>query len=382
MINAPSWIRVPPPDPRHVLPDALRARDARAARDCGWVEQMTPFVRSHGDPDGWIVDPFCGFGSTLVAAHLAGVRAAGVELAPDRAALARERLALLAADAARVPVMAGSVTDPAVRDALTRGADGQRRRFTLCLTNVPYFGCDGADPLGGEAAQLYAQRWYEPYLQGLREVFAGAHALLEPGGWCVAMAQNLRLGDTFVPLAWDLARLLGERFVLHEERVLVYDSPAAEAPGAGATNRAHEYAIVCRKAGTPLEVARGEDLLVAMAAQRFEFVVYGSLARRLAGDPAVAPNDVDLLCAPDDAELSRLMRWLESEGFRIESWNAAVTPPVSLAVLGYRHYFRARRLGRDGRSLQVDIAAVADGAAWARTQAEARRIAGLDVLAR
>ena len=373
---AASWLRVPPPDPRHALPDALRARDARAARDCGWVEQMTPFVRSHASADGWIVDPFCGFGSTLMAAHLEGRRAAGVELDPARAALARERLALLGVDAAHAPVFAGNVADAATRAEMLDG-----RRFTLCLTNVPYFGCDGDGdtPRDDDAAQLYARRWYEPYLQGLRDVFFGVHALLQPGGWCVAMAQNLRLGDTFVPLAWDLARLLAERFTLHEERVLVYD--ADDAHGIGPTNRRHEYVLVCRKAGAPLDVAQGRALLAAMLAQGFAFAVYGSFARALAGE-ALAPNDIDLLVAPDDAELSRLMRWLEAEGFRIESWNAPLTPPVSLAALGYRHYFRARRLGRDGQTLQVDIAAVADGLQWARTHGEAREIAGLAVLGR
>jgi hypothetical protein len=362
-----SWLRIPSPDPRHALPEALRARDARGARDCGWVEQMTPFVRSHASGDGWIVDPFCGFGSTLVAAALEDRPCAGVELAPARAALARERLALRGADARRWPVITGSVADAATRDALRQGG----ARFTLCLTNVPYFGCDGDSPLDDAAAQLYASRWYEPYLQGLRDVLHGVHDLLEPGGWCIAMAQNLRLGDTFVPLAWDLARLLGERFALHEERLLVYD--AADAHGAGPTNRAHEYALVCRKAGAPLDVARARELLAALAASRFEFVVYGSLARALAGE-AVAPNDIDLLVTPDDAELSRLMRWLEAEGFRIESWNAPVAPPVSLAALGYRHYLRARRLGRDGRAIQLDIAAVADAATWQRTRAVARRV--------
>jgi len=372
--DAPSWLRIPRPDPRHALPEALRERDPRGARDCGWVEQMTPFVRSHATSDGWILDPFCGFGSTLVAAHLEGRPCAGVELDPARAALARERLALLGAHASRAPVLAGTLAQASAREALSVHG----RRFTLCLTNVPYFGCDGPSPRdAAEAAQLYATRWYEPYLQGLRDVFAGVHALLEPGGWCVAMAQNLRVQGTFVPLAWDVARVLGERFVLHDERLLVYERDDAAPHAAGPTDRSHEYAIVCRKGGAPVDADAARLLLADMDTQRFRFIVYGSFVRVLEGDPSAAPNDVDLLCPPDDAELSRLLQWLESQGFRIESWNAAVTPPVSLAALGYRHYFRARRLGRDGHALQLDVAAVQDDAQWSGLRGQTRVVGGL-----
>jgi hypothetical protein len=373
---AASWIAVPPQDLRHALPDDLRARDPLGACDCGWVEQMTPFVRSHASADGWIVDPFCGFGTTLVAASLAGVPAAGVDLDPQRVALARERMARRDADPARHPVFAGSLADDALRTTL-RGPDPQApRRFTLCLTNVPYFGCDGPSP----DDSLYAEQSYEPYLQGLRAVFEGVHALLEPGGWCVAMAQNLRLRGTFVPLAWDVARLLGERFTLHEERLLVYPQPAGDALERTTTHRAHEYAIVCRKSSARLDVDAASRLLTDLADARFEFVLYGSLARRLAGDAAVEPNDIDLLCPAGDVEVSRLLQWLGARGFRIESWNAPFTPPVAVAALAYRHYFRARRVGRDGATMQVDVALVGDRAAWDATLARAKRAGGIAIL--
>jgi SAM-dependent methyltransferase len=338
-----SWLHLRGEDPRHALPAALRGRDALAGRDCGWVEQMTPFVRSHARADGWIVDPFCGFGTTLVAAALEGRTAAGVELDPRRAALARERLAQ--AGVAGCPVLEGSVADPAVREALVAGA----RRFALCLTNLPYFGAPAAPGEG----QLYGAAAYEPFLQGLRDVFAGVHALLEPGGWCIAMAQNLRLGGRFVPLAWDVARLLGERFELHEERVLVYDRPSDGDPAH--TNRAHEYALVCRKPAGALDLEAAHALLAALTAAGFEAAPCGSFARLLQGDAGARPNDLDVVVAADDGEVARLLQWLEALGFRVESWNAPVAPPVPAAALGYRHYFRARRLDREGRALQLDV---------------------------
>ncbi|MGU7770439.1 DNA methyltransferase [Burkholderia sp. MR1-5-21] len=356
-----SWLRLTGEAADTTLPADVRARDSFAARDCGWVEQMTPFIRSHATPGGWIVDPFCGFGTTLVAAAQCGVPALGVEIDPERAAFSRERLARAGAAADRHPVLAGDLSTDATQ-AAARDAGGP---FTLCLTSVPYFGCN---ELPGKSAdgQLYGVPHYAPYLERMRNVFAGVHALLEPGGWCIAMAQNLRLGGRFVPLAWDVARLLGERFELHEERVLVYESAAGPAPhGAGATDRTHEYALVCRKAPLASDADAARALVAALTRDGFSFAVIGGFARLLAADTnadtdtranAGTPlNDVDLVVPPDDADVSRLLQWLEANGFAIESWNTRVAPPVAAAALRYRHYFRARRIDARGALLQVDV---------------------------
>ncbi|MET0334919.1 MAG: hypothetical protein ABW190_11655 [Rhizobacter sp.] len=360
-----SWLHLQAQDPRYQLPLQLAAQDPMAAQDCGWVEQMLPFIHSHASPQAWIVDPFCGFGSTLVAASIAGVRAVGVELDAQRSQIARQRLDLLGLNAVSHPVLTGSVTQPEVRERLRTPSAGEPpRRFSLCLTNVPYFGCSG-QPGDASAGQLYAEPFYAPYLQGLRDVFFRVHELLEPEGWGVVMVQNLRLGNTFVPLAWDVARLLAERFVLHEERVLVYDRASSSgAPPTGPTNRAHEYALVFRKQAAGMDPMQGRELLAQLHREGFEFAVYGSFARWLATGTPATPGDIDLLCPPDDAEVSHLLQWLEAQGFAITSWDTPVRPPVSTTALAHRHYFRARRLHRNGTPLQVDVTLVADREAF------------------
>lgn len=381
-----SWMRLAAADPRHALPEAIAALDPMAARDCGWVEQMTPFIRAFCPAEGWVIDPFCGFGSTLVAATVAGVAAAGVEVDARRVALTQKRLALLGADAARYPVIVGNVALAPTRDALRGGQDNGSgsRRFDLCLTNVPYFGCPGID--GGanethtrEAGQLYGSPFYAHYLDGLRDVFVGVEALLAPDAWCVVMVQNLRLASGFVPLAWDVARLLAERFVMHEERIIVYDKPLTAtyyAPGAERpTNRAHEYALICRKASRCVDDRHAQGLFRALSDAGFAYLLSGSYGRWLLEKSERRPNDLDLICPPDDRELSRLVIWLEAAGFRIESWNAPVSAPVSVSALGYRHYFRARRVDAQGTMLQVDITVAADRAAFDGLAAGARRLA-------
>jgi hypothetical protein len=367
-----SWLHLTREDPRHRLPDDLRQRDPLAARDCGWVDQMLPFIASHAGADDWIIDPFCGFGSTLLAAQASGVRAAGVELDPQRVALTRERLARLGIASDDYPVLTGSLSRADTLADLRRqpSATGEKRCFTLCLTNIPYFGCNAGDTATPAPDQRYADTCYEPYLQGLREVFVGVHELLEAGGWCIVMAQNLRLNGHFVPLAWDVARLLGERFILHEERVLIYDRPADPAPASTPTNRAHEYALICRKQPAGLDTSQGRELLARLQQAGFEYIVYGSFQRWLRGEPGVQPNDIDLICPPDDDEISRLLRWLDADGFRLESWNAPIHPPVSVPALAHRHYLRARRIDRHGHRLQLDISIPESRAAFDKLRKE------------
>lgn len=360
-MSAPSWMHLGEQDKASPLPADLRARDPMGARDCGWVEQMTPFIRSHSRPDSWVLDPFCGFGSTLVAAWQCGVRAVGVELSAERADLARERLRRLGASPAHHPVLTGNLANADFTKRLAtqlREEPGQGEHpIGLCLTNIPYFGCNQSPGEPSDARQLYLAPHYETFLQGLREVFLGVHRLLAPDGWCIVMSQNLRLGDTFVPQAWDVARLLSDRFHLHDERILIYDkatTPSAESPSVG--NRAHEYALIFRKGRPAMDVHATAALLQAMSQAGFQYEVYGSFAALQAGRSAKPAHDLDLLVPSNEAEVSRLLRWLESQGFRIESWNAPCSPPVSIEALAYRHYFRAKRLSPQGDELQVDIA--------------------------
>ncbi len=263
-VDQRSWWTPAPDEAAWALPDDLRAADPLSGRDCGWVNQMRPFVRHFSRPGEQVFDPFCGFGSTLLAAALEGRNAHGMEIDPARAQLARMRLARHAVAA---PVVVGSLADTAPAGPID-----------LCLTNVPYFGCHWhGDVLPG---QLYASSDYASYLTGMRAVFHALRKQMRPDGVGVAMVQNVVVGGRVIPQAWDLGRILASLFTLREERVLCYRHPAATLAHAKTqSDRSHEYALIFQHCRARLDLQQAAQLLQAVQAQGLPVVVHGSYAR-------------------------------------------------------------------------------------------------------
>jgi len=56
------------------------------------VEVLEPLIRTYCPSDGLVLDPFCGSGSTLVAARACGRHYLGIELDAGHVTTARRRL--------------------------------------------------------------------------------------------------------------------------------------------------------------------------------------------------------------------------------------------------------------------------------------------------
>jgi hypothetical protein len=365
-----SWLLLEAQDPRWMLPTDLARRDPFGARDIGWVEQMRPFIAHFAPPEGVVLDPFAGFATTLVAAALEGRRGIGFELDAGRAALARGRLARLALSPA-----------PTVQDgALPRAPSEQRASVDLLLTSVPYFGADAR--LVDQPEQLYRSACYAQHLDGLGEVFHRARDWLRPGGWCIAMAQTLRLGDSVLPLAWDLAAVLNSLFQRLDERLLLYPKPAeTPAPGDARSDRSHEYALVFRKAAEPLRIDSVLPWLQRWVDEGRRFAIHGSFATHWRDASAPAPHDLDLLFDPADGDLDAVVAQLAAAGFRFSSWGRPICPPIDWAALHGRCAVRAEHIDRAGCCIRIDLGFEHDDRHIRQALAHATRLRGLPLLA-
>ncbi len=363
-MSTPSWRHLPEESPRWRLPVHLRRQDPLGAIDCGWVDQMIPFLEAFSSSGAVVLDPFAGFGSTLVACAATGRQGIGIEIEPFRIGLIEQRLEeagmtgqrVLLSDARNTGLKTGSVD--------------------LVLTGIPYF-CGLS--IGGEAGQLYGCAQYERYLHMLEEAFCHLSTILREDGFLVAMVENIRTsGGRFIPQAWDIAARLAKHLCLEEEHIICYDRPVDEQTDPAITNRAHEYALVARNRVYGYDIAEALALLRALR-ERVDFTVIGSLAVHLMAPDLLVrePADVDLWLADDRTSLEAFTSFFRARGFEVFSWDLPIAELPGAEILADRSYLRAVRTGLSGDRLIVDATYGREVLSYTDARPHAREQAGL-----
>lgn len=209
-----------------------------------------------------VLDPMVGTGSTLVAALRSGRHGYGVELNPSYVEIARqvvatEREALgEGAEDLRVEVIEGDarqidkfnlpqadyiITSPPYWNMLqARGAETQRKRRASEELDVVY--SDSPDDLGNIQD-------YDEFLAHLVGIYRGLKPLLREMAYMTIIVKNVKKGGVIYPLAWDLARLVGETYTLKDERIWCQDNIRLAPYGMGnawVSNTFHHYCLQFR----------------------------------------------------------------------------------------------------------------------------------------
>jgi DNA modification methylase len=252
-----SWfVHNPPPRARDVLRHPAKFPETLA-------REFIEFFTKSGQV---VLDPMAGTGSTLVAALQSGRHSYGVELNAAYAEIARqvvsaerenlgEESAHLAAeiitgDASRyheyacslpIPLADYVLTSPPYWDMLhARGAETQRKRRGSPGLDVVY--SDDPDDLGNIAE-------YGEFVERLCAIYRGLQPFLRPRAYLTIIVKNVKKGGKIYPLAWDLARALGETYTLKDERVWCQDDIRLAPYGLGnawVSNTFHHYCLQFR----------------------------------------------------------------------------------------------------------------------------------------
>jgi DNA modification methylase len=219
-------------------------------------------IRFFTKADQTVLDPFVGIGSTLKAACLEGRRGIGIELNPEFAALAQQRLeqevaqtlfgnheqTLLVGDArAVVSTLADDsvdfvVTSPPYWNILHKQDHKVKQERVSKGLATRYSDADAQD-LGNIAD-------YDTFVKELVVVFEGCTSVLKQGGHLAVVVGDFRDKGRYRMFHADLAASLEEVgyvlkgvTILHQphKRVFPYGYPAAYVP-----NLHHQYILILR----------------------------------------------------------------------------------------------------------------------------------------
>ncbi len=208
----------------------------------------------------WVLDPFMGTGSTLLAARASGRNAIGVEINPRYASIAKSRLK-------EAPPSTGT------RQLVIQG-NSQRlqgifsknnlQEIDFCITSPPYWNQlkrsnlrqrerkeKGLDTVySNDPEDIGNINSYREFLDAQKQIFDEVYKVTKPGGYLVVVTNNVFSEGRLYPLAFDTLINLGEKWVPKDERVWLHDDKRLLPLGiynAWVGNRSHHYCLVFRK---------------------------------------------------------------------------------------------------------------------------------------
>jgi DNA modification methylase len=257
-LSGKEWIKFTKSWFKHSPPPRDRTKLIHPA---GFPETLVrEFVEFFTKPNMWVLDPFMGTGSTLLAARAARRNAVGVEINPRYASMARSRLEEAPpSDGTRQLILQGNslylqkvldennvqkvdfcITSPPYWNQLKRASLRQRGRKQKGLdTNYS----DDREDIGNISN-------YEEFLDTQKRIFDEVYGIVKVGGYLVVVTNNVFSEGRLYPLAFDTLTTLAKTWVPKDERVWLHDDKRLLPLGiynAWVGNRSHQYCLIFRK---------------------------------------------------------------------------------------------------------------------------------------
>lgn len=246
-----SWFILSPP----------RRDRTKIVHPAGFPESLVKgFIEFFTKPGMWVLDPFLGTGSTLLAAKASGRNAVGVEINSRYVAIAKKRLA-------ETP-STNTVKQLTLKGDSSHLADLFRERslprMDFCITSPPYWNqLKRASMRQRERAEKgWDTRYsrskddigniddYKEFLHAQTRVFDEVHKVVKPNGYLVVVTNNVFFQGRLYPLAFDTLTSLSSQWVPKDERIWLHDDKRLLPLGvynAWVGNRSHHYCLIFRR---------------------------------------------------------------------------------------------------------------------------------------
>jgi DNA modification methylase len=257
-LSGKEWIKFTKSWFKHSPPPRDRKKLIHPA---GFPETLVrEFLEFFTKRDMWILDPFLGTGSTLIAARAAGRNAIGIEINPRYALMAKSRLEETPPhDGTRQLVIQGN--SHGLQKIL---AENKIHEVDFCITSPPYWNQlkraslrqrerkqKGLDTdYSNDPEDIGNISKYEEFLDAQKNIFDAVYGIMKAGGYLVVVTDNVFSEGRLHPLAFETLTSLAKTWVPKDERIWLHDDKRLLPLGiynAWVGNRCHQYCLIFRK---------------------------------------------------------------------------------------------------------------------------------------
>ena len=206
------------------------------------------FIKFFTKENEWVLDPFLGTGSTLVACDETGRNGVGVELYQKYYETAKKRTdqELILGDC----------------KVVIQKLKKKNRKFQLCITSPPYWNILkkkkdynqkkreslGLDlKYGDDLNDFGLIDQYDDFIENLVLLFLSISDLITDNGHIIIVVQNIRESGNVLPVAFDLTQKLGKTFAFQGEKIWLQNQKTLRPygyPYAFVPNVHHHYCLI------------------------------------------------------------------------------------------------------------------------------------------
>lgn len=221
-------------------------------------ELAADFINFFTKPNDWIVDPFAGIGSTLVAAKKLGRNSIGIELYSDYVKYAETRIETQSGNSQN------TIFHGDCRNVLPGLREGWKNKINFCITSPPYW-CQLDQnnkrqnerkknglmtTYGDDIRDLGKITDYNQFLDEQEKIFFQLDELMKFNSYIVVITNNCYQDGRVFPLAFDTFKSLSKIWTPKDERIWCQDDKKLYPFGIFSTyvgNRAHHYCLIFKK---------------------------------------------------------------------------------------------------------------------------------------
>jgi DNA modification methylase len=175
------------------------------------------------DESQLVFDPFVGVGSTLVGAKECGKDSVGIEISPEFAAIAQERVSQI------LPFAGNAEATIHIADSREIYKYISPNSVDLVITSPPYWDIllekrtadyKAQRDYGEAGADLGKIEDYDKFLLELCKIFEQVYISLKPKGYCCVIVMDLRKKSQFYPYHIDIAQLMRELGFIFDDTII------------------------------------------------------------------------------------------------------------------------------------------------------------------